>query len=67
MPARDRIVSRAMMGGGAFILLKGGQAGPESTKQVENRVAVLRKILRDCLFWGRKALAKASKTCNGCI
>jgi hypothetical protein len=50
-----------MMGGGAFILLKGGQAGPESAKQVENRVAALRKILRDCLFWGRKGPRKGEK------
>jgi hypothetical protein len=33
------------MGGGAFILLKVGSAGPESTKQVEIRLANLQKIL----------------------
>jgi hypothetical protein len=35
-----------MMGGGAFIRLKGGQAGLESTKQAEIRPAILPKILR---------------------
>ena len=39
-----------MMGGGAFILLKGGPAGPESTQQAENRVVVLRKILQIACF-----------------
>ena len=39
-----------MMGGGAFILLKRGPAGPESTQQAENRVAVLRKILQIACF-----------------
>jgi hypothetical protein len=34
-----------MMGGGAFILLKGGQAGPESTKRAKIRLAILPKIL----------------------
>ena len=34
-----------MMGGGAFILLKGGQAGPETTKRAEIRLAILLKIL----------------------
>jgi hypothetical protein len=33
------------MGGGAFILLKSGRAGPESAKQVEIRLANLLKIL----------------------
>jgi hypothetical protein len=44
--ARDRIVSEAMMGGGAFILLKGGRIGPKSAKQVEIRLAILLKILQ---------------------
>jgi hypothetical protein len=44
-PARARIVSRAMMGGGAFILLKVGRSGPETAKQTEIRLAILRKIL----------------------
>ena len=34
-----------MMGGGAFILLKGGHAGPESTKRAKIRLAILPKIL----------------------
>jgi hypothetical protein len=34
------------MGGGTFILLKVGQNGPESAKQVEIRLANLLKILR---------------------
>jgi hypothetical protein len=33
------------MGGGAFILLKSRQTGPESAKQVEIRLANLLKIL----------------------
>jgi hypothetical protein len=44
-PARARIVSPAMMGGGAFILLKTGRSGPKTAKQVEIRLAVLLKIL----------------------
>jgi hypothetical protein len=44
-PARARIFSLAMMGGGAFILLKGGQAGLESTKRAKVRLAILPKIL----------------------
>jgi hypothetical protein len=39
-----------MMDGGAFILLKRRRAGPESTQQAENRVAVLRKILQIVCF-----------------
>jgi hypothetical protein len=46
-PARARIVSQAMMGDGAFILLKVGSEGPETAKQAEIRVAVLLKILRN--------------------
>jgi hypothetical protein len=34
-----------MMGGGAFIRLKGGQAGLESTKRAKIRLAILPKIL----------------------
>jgi hypothetical protein len=45
LPARDRIVSRAMMGGGAFILLKVGREGPETAEQAEIRLAILLKIL----------------------
>jgi hypothetical protein len=44
-PARARIVSRAMMGGRAFILLKVGRGGPETAEQAEVRVAILLKIL----------------------
>jgi hypothetical protein len=36
-----------MMSGGAFILLKVGCLGPESTKQAEIRLANLLKILRN--------------------
>jgi hypothetical protein len=46
-PARARIVSQAMMGGGAFILLKAGSGGPKTAKQAEIRLAVLLKILRN--------------------
>jgi hypothetical protein len=38
-----------MMGGGAFILLKGGQAGLESTKRAKIRLAILPKILHIAL------------------
>jgi hypothetical protein len=34
-----------MMGGGAFVLLKAGQTGPKTGKQVEIRLANLLKIL----------------------
>ena len=44
-PARDRIVSQAMMGGGAFTPLKTGRTGPENVKQAEMPVADLRKVL----------------------
>jgi hypothetical protein len=33
------------MGGGAFLLLKAGDSGPESSKQAEIRLAGLLKIL----------------------
>ena len=45
VPARDRIACRGRIGGGAFNLLKGGRAAPESAKQVEIRLANLLKIL----------------------
>jgi hypothetical protein len=35
-----------MMGGRAFILLKTGRSGQESSKQPEIRLAYLRKVLR---------------------
>jgi hypothetical protein len=44
-PTRARIVSRTMMGGGGFILLKAGRGGPETAKQAEIRLAILPKIL----------------------
>jgi hypothetical protein len=44
-PARDRIVSQAMIGAAAFILLKAGVLGPESAKQPEIRLAGLPTIL----------------------
>jgi len=47
VPARDRIISPGMMGGGTFILLKAGCIGSESAKQAEIRLAILLKILRD--------------------
>jgi hypothetical protein len=34
-----------MMGRGAFTLLNVGRAGPKSAKRVENRLAILPKIL----------------------
>jgi hypothetical protein len=36
-----------MMGGAAFTLLKAGCAAPKSAKQVEIRLAILPKILRN--------------------
>jgi hypothetical protein len=44
-PARDRIVSLAMMRGGAFILLKVGQGRRKTAKQAEVRFADLPTIL----------------------
>jgi hypothetical protein len=35
-----------MMGGEAFILLKGGRSGPESEKQTKIRLAILLKIVQ---------------------
>jgi len=52
-----------MMGGGAFILLKGGQAGPESTKRI-----ILLKILHIVPSERRNRLANIEKeTWKGCI
>ena len=57
-----------MMGGGAFILLKGGQAGPESTKRAKIRLAILLKILHIAPSEGRNRLANIEKeTWKGCI
>jgi hypothetical protein len=44
-PARDRIVSQAIIGAAAFILLKAGVSGQESAKQAEIRLAGLPTIL----------------------
>jgi hypothetical protein len=43
------------MDGAAFIPLKSGRAGPESTKQVESRLANLLKILAIALAGSRPA------------
>jgi hypothetical protein len=57
-----------MMGGGAFILLKGGQAGPESTKRAKIRLAILPKILHIAPSEERDRLANIGKgTWKGCI
>jgi hypothetical protein len=60
-PARARIVSRAMMGGRAFILLKVGLSGPETAKQTEIRLAVLPKILGNRPLGGPKLLARGGQ------
>jgi hypothetical protein len=57
-----------MMGGGAFILLKGGRAGPESTKSAKIRLAILLKILHIAPSERRNRLANIEKeTWKGCI
>jgi len=57
-----------MMGGRAFILLKGGQAGPESTKRAKIRLAILLKILHTVPSERRNCLANIEKeTWKGCI
>jgi hypothetical protein len=57
-----------MMGGGAFILLKGGEAGPETTKRAKIRLAILLKILRIVPSERRNRLAGIEKgTWKGCI
>jgi len=50
-----------MMGGGAFILLKTGRRGPESTKQAEIRLANLLKILRTPRLGGESPLQAAKR------
>jgi hypothetical protein len=55
------------MGGRAFLLLKAGDSRPESSEQVEIRLAILLKILHIRPFWRRNALAVGQRTCNGCI
>jgi len=66
VPARDRIVSLGMMGGGAFTLLKVGRAGPKSAKQVENPLANLPKILRIAVPEARILSPAIEKTCDYC-
>jgi hypothetical protein len=57
-----------MMGGGAFILLKGGQAGLESTKRAKIRLAILPKILNIAPSADGNRLANIEKgTWKGCI
>jgi hypothetical protein len=57
-PARDRIVSLGMMGGGAFARLKAGRTGPKTTKQAEIRPAFCGKFY---------ALAPGlQKSCHSC-
>ena len=57
-----------MMGGGAFILLKGGQAGLESTKRAKIRLAILPKILHIAPSEDGNRLANIEKeTWKGCI
>jgi hypothetical protein len=64
-PARARIDSRAMMEGGAFILLKVGCKGPETAKQAEIRLAILLKILGNRPFQCQKWLARAGQDVPG--
>ena len=57
-----------MMGGGAFILLKGRQTGLESTKRAKIRLAILLKILHIAPSERRDGLANIEKeTWKGCI
>jgi hypothetical protein len=49
------------MSGGAFILLKSGQNGPETAKQAEIRLANLQKILGIGAPGEPETLAKAGK------
>lgn len=54
------------MGGGAFILLKTGRSGPESTKQAEIRLAGLPKLLNISAPGTKIRSQRADSTCNGC-
>jgi hypothetical protein len=57
-----------MMGGGAFILLKSGQAGLECTKRTKIRLAILPKILHISPSEDGHSLANIGKgTWKGCI
>jgi hypothetical protein len=55
------------MGGGAFILLKSGRAGPESAKQVEIRLANLLKILAIARRRAQNGWRGPRTTRTGCI
>jgi hypothetical protein len=55
-----------MMGGEAFILLKAGRFGLESTKQAEIRLDGLLKILRNRPVLGRTFRENGTGTCCGC-
>jgi hypothetical protein len=55
------------MSGGAFILLKSGQNGPETAKQAEIRLANLQKILGIGASGGLKRSPRPGRTCHGCI
>jgi hypothetical protein len=65
-PARDRIVSRAMMGGVGFILFKAGNTGPESARQAEICLARLPKILHNGPSLERRPREQGPRTCHGC-
>jgi hypothetical protein len=54
-----------MMGGGAFILLKVGRIGPESSEYAEIRIANLWKILRICGFGAGTDSQKRAKMADG--
>jgi hypothetical protein len=66
-PARDRIVSRAMMRGGGFVLLKAARCGLETAKQAEIRLAGLLKILRIVRSGGWEGLVRDGQLVQDCI
>jgi hypothetical protein len=66
-PARDRIVSQAMMGEGAFGPLKAGRTGPENAKQAEMPVAGLSKILCTAGWLGRDIRRQPGRRIYGCV
>jgi hypothetical protein len=53
------------LGGGAFVLLKGGPTGPETAKQPEIRLAIFLKILQVAGLRVRDSLAGAGP--DACI
>jgi hypothetical protein len=65
-PARDRIVSQAIIGAAAFILLKAGVSGRESAKQAEIRLAGLPTILRIGRRECKIGWQSGECTCHGC-